>query len=321
MDVVPPPPSLTGDASGSSRGHGSPQGTLGGGLASNAVVPPPPSLSGPGELGGRGTGSKGAGLGGPLDAGSVLAPATGGGANGGGKGVVVSSQPGSVQGVPSNGTPGAIAMSPGGRDKTGIGGSGGGSGIGHGTGPGSGLSGEGTGAAKEGTGRGSDPNSHGGISPYPGAGGSGNGTNGQPPIPGASVAGGRTRTRLPLPGFGSGGPDPAATGTATASAKARRGLGVSVFGTSRSGGAFNRYGQLPGDNYTIYISTTIGTAVMQYADPSSAGSRYGEKLVDPEPIRVTLPEGLSHSRLVVACVLGRTGSLSNIRVLEAGPSR
>jgi hypothetical protein len=318
-DIVPPPPSVTGDTSGSGRVRGNPQGTLGGGLSANSVVPPPPSLNDAAGLPGRGTGSRGSGLGGPLDSGSVLAPATRGGVSGG-KGVVVSSQPGSVQGVPSNGTPGALAMSPGGRDKSGIGGSGGGTGIGHGAGPGSGLSGEGSGAAKEGTGRGSDPNARGGISPYSGPGGSGSGTNGQPPIPGASVAGGTTTaSTITLPSFGSGEPDPGAMPGGPGAAKSRRGLGVSVFGTSRSGGAFNRYGQLPGDNYTIYIPTTLGTAVMQYADPASAGRPYAEKLIDPDPLRVTLPAGLSPSRLVVACVLGRTGTLSNIRVIEAGP--
>jgi hypothetical protein len=92
-----------------------------------------------------------------------------------------------------------------------------------------------------------------------------------------------------------------------------------VFGTSRSGGAFNRYGQLPGDNYTIYIPTSLGTAVMQYADPTSVGRPYAERLVDPEPIRFNLPEGLSPSRLVVACVLRRTGTLSDIKVIESGP--
>jgi len=316
-NIVPPPPSVSGDASGSGSGRSS-QGTLGGGLTNAGVVPPPPNLTGAPGLSGRGTGSKGAGFGGLLDAGSVSAPASAGGANGGGKGVVVSSQPGSAKGVPDNGTPGALAMSPGGHDKAGIGGSGGGTGIGHGNGPGSGLTGEGTGAGKEGSGRGSDPNARGGISPLPGAGGSGSGTNGQPPLPGASVAGGSTTT-VNLPSFGSGGADPATIPGGTSASKSRRGLGVSVFGTSRSGGAFNRYGQLPGDNYTIYIPTTLGTAVMQYADPASAGRPYAERLVDPEPLRVNLPDGLSPSRLVVACVLRRTGTLSDIKIMEAGP--
>src|SRR5215470_15961556 len=113
--------------------------------------------------------------------------------------------------------------------------------------------------------------------------------------------------------------DPATIPGGTSASKSRRGLGVSVFGTSRSGGAFNRYGQLPGDNYTIYIPTTLGTAVMQYADPASAGRPYAERLVDPEPLRVNLPDGLSPSRLVVACVLRRTGTLSDIKIMEAGP--
>jgi hypothetical protein len=317
-NVVPPPPTVAGDALGSGRGRSSPQGTLGGGLDNAAVVPPPPSLSGTAGLSERGTGSKGAGFGGPLDAGSVLAPASGGGANGGGKGVVVSSQPGSEKGVPNNGAAGTLAMSPGGHDKNGIGGSGGGSGIGRGTGPGSGLTGEGTGAAKEGSGRGSDPNARNGISQYPGQGGSGTGTNGQPPIPGASIAGGSTSSVVTLPSFGSGGPDPGAMPGGPAASKMRRGFSASVVASSRSGGAFNRYGQLPGDNYTIYIPTTLGTAVMQYADPTSAGRPYAEKLVDPEPIRVNLPEGLTPSRLVVACVLRRTGMLSDIKIIEPG---
>jgi len=321
-NIVPPPPSVAGDASlsRSGRGRGGPQGSLGGGLGTNAVVPPPPSLSGAGGLSGRGTGGRGAGLGGPLDAGSVLAPPSAGGGNGGGKGVVVSSQPGSVQGVPRDATPGIIAMSPGGGANSGVGGSGGGAGINHGNGPGSGLNGEGSGAAKEGAGRGSDPNSHGGISPYPGPGGAGRGTDGQPPIPGVSVAGGNTSTStITLPSFGPGESDPGASPGRSGSSKARRGLGVSVFGTSRSGGAFSRYGQLRGDNYTIYITTAVGLAVMQYADSASAARPYTEKLIDPEPLRVSLPEGLSRSRLVVACVLGRSGTLSNIRVIEPGP--
>jgi hypothetical protein len=204
-------------------------------------------------------------------------------------------------------------MSPTGTDKTGFGGSGGGTGIGRGNGPGSGFSGSGPGAGKEGSGRGSDPAARGGISPYPGAGGSGRGTAGAP-VPGVAVAGGSTVT---LPSFSGDANDPSSPGHSSTLAK-RRGPGITVIGSSRSGGAFNFYGTLKGDNYTIYIPTITGTVVMQFADPSSAGRSYAGDLTAPDPIRADLPEGLQKSRLVVACVLDRSGQLRNVRVLERG---
>jgi hypothetical protein len=166
-------------------GAGSAQRSMAGGIGSGssaAVVPPPPSLGGGGSITGQGRGNRGSGFGGALDVGLAAAPPS---SNGGGNasGVVVSSQPGSKVGMPGNGGSGALAMSPAGGDKSGIGGSGGGAGIGRGDGPGSGFSGPGSGAGKEGTGLGSDPNARGGISPYPGSGGAGTGTNGNPAMP------------------------------------------------------------------------------------------------------------------------------------------
>ena len=84
---------------------------------------------------------------------------------------------------------------------------------------------------------------------------------------------------------------------------------ITVVASSRSGGAFNFYGALKGDKvYTIYITTTLGTAVMQFADPSSAGHGYAEDLTAPQAMRSELPAGLPKARLVIACVLDRTGS-------------
>ena len=85
-----------------------------------AVVPPPPSVSGGGSLTGAGRGNRGVGLGGPLDVGVAAAPPS---SNGGGStsGVVVSSQPGSKVGLPGSGGSGALAMSPSGGDKAGLG--------------------------------------------------------------------------------------------------------------------------------------------------------------------------------------------------------
>jgi hypothetical protein len=309
-NVVPPPAQV----GGGSLQHSTMAG-LGGGTA---VVPPPPSASGGGSLSGLGRGNRGAGLGGPMDAGSVAAPPSNNGGSGGGTGIVVSNQPGSKIAVPGNAGAGSLAMSPSGGDKPGLGGSGGGSGIGRGAGPGSGLSGEGSGATKEGTGHGSDATARGGISPYPGSGGAGNGTTGKPPMPGVSVSGGSNIVTLPSFGSDGGGPNIVPRSSA---GKDQTGPGITVVGSARSGGAFNYYGKLIGDkNYTIYIDTVLGTAVMQYADPSSAAHPYAEDLVAPQPMHSDLPANLKPSRLVIACILDRSGTLRNLQVLDGAGS-
>ncbi len=304
--VVPPTVQL---------GAGAAQRSIAGGMGSGAaVVPPPPSVSGGGSLTGRGTGNRGVGLGGALDAGLATAPPR---SNGGGSasGVVVSSQPGSKLGLPGSGGSGALAMSPAGGDKPGLGGSGGGGSIGRGDGPGSGFSGPGSGAGKEGTGPGSDPMARGGISPYPGPGGAGTGTNGTPAMPGVSVKGGNSNI-VTLPSFGSGAKGAASPGRSNTT-PGNHGPGITVVASSRSGGAFNFYGALKGDKvYTIYITTALGTAVMQFADPTSASHGYAEDLTAPEAMRSELPPGLPKARLVIACVLDRTGLLRRPQVLE-----
>lgn len=285
-------------------------------MGSAGVVPPPPSVGGGKSLSGSGRGNKGAGTGGPLDLGSAAAPPSNAGGNSAGNGVVISSQPGTKVGLPNSTGGGAIAMSPGGTSKTGLGGSGGGGGIGRGNGTGSGLQGEGSGAGKEGAGRGSDPNARGGISPYPGPGGAGTGTSGQPALPGVSVQGGTTT--ITLPSFASAGGEGPASGPGHSST-IHSGSGITIEATPRSGGVFNYYGLLKGDrNYSIYIETSIGTAVMQYADPASAAHSSTEALVAPEPMRKPLPTGLRPSRVIIACILDRSGTLKNLQVLEPG---
>jgi len=223
--------------------------------------------------------------------------------------------------MPGNAGAGSLAMSPSGGDKPGLGGSGGGASIGRGTGPGSGLSGEGSGAAKadatkEGAGRGAETLARGGISPYPGSGGAGNGTGGKPPMPGVSVSGGSNI--VTLPSFSGDGAGPNIAGRSS-TGKDHTGPGITVVGSARSGGAFNFYGLLKGDkNYTIYIDTVLGTAVMQYADPASAAHPYAEDLVAPQAMRSDLPANLKPSRLVIACILDRSGALRNLQVLEPG---
>jgi len=294
-------------------GAGSAQRSVAGGLGSGAaVVPPPPSVGG-GSLTGQGRGNRGTGFGGALDAGLATAPPT---SNGGGStsGVVVSNQPGSKVGRPGNGGSGALAMSPAGGDKPGLGGAGGGAGIGHGNGPGSGFSGPGSGAGKEGAGPGSDPNARGGISPYPGSGGAGTGSNGNPAMPGVSVKGGSSNI-VTLPSFGS------VTNQAGGVARSQAGSGnkgpdITIVATSRSGGAFDFYGRLKGDKvYTIYITTALPT-VMSFADPASVTHGYADDLTAPQAMRADLPAGLPKTRLVIECVLDRSGLLRRPRVLE-----
>ena len=314
--VVPPPASIDGQGNGSgasgSRAGGRSNGTE---LASAAVVPPPPGLGGGKELAGTGRGNKGKGTGSALDMGSAVAPPASAGGNSAGQGVVMSSSPGKAVGLPTSTGGGTIAMSPSGTSNAGLGGAGGGTGIGHGNGgTGSGLTGAGSGAGREGAGKGSDPNARGGISPYPGAGGTGSGA-GNPVMPNTSIEGGTTT--INLPSFGSDGEGDVRNGPGHSSVKDRNGLGYTIKATSGSGGVFARYGQLKGDNYSIYIETSLGTAVMQYVDSNSAAHSYTVDLTAPVPIRDELPQELHSTRVVFACVLTRDGELKNMRVLES----
>jgi hypothetical protein len=275
--------------------------------ASATVVPPAPTISGGSS---QASGNRGMGLGGPADA-AVVAPPKDAGGSKPGTGVVVSSQPGSKPGVP-NSSAGALALSPSGGTTPGLGGSGGGSSIGRGGDSGSGLAGKDQGAGKNDNGRGSDLTAHSGISPYPGTGGAGNGTTTKPAMPGVSVSGGSNI--VTLPSFGSDGSQPTDPGRSTTGKDDRP--GITVVASSRSGGAFNFYGTLKGDKvYTIYIDTNLGTAVMEFADPDSVGHG-GEDLTAPRPMRAYVPVNLKRSRLVIACILDRTGILKNAHVLE-----
>jgi hypothetical protein len=314
--VVPPPPSVTG--SGSGNGGGGRSGTSAGmedGLGDNVVQPPPSMGSGSGL---SGSGRKGIGQGGIGDLGSVLALPKGGGGTSDNSGVVLSAQPGSSVGRPGSGGKGALAMSPGGGDQPGLGGSGGGSGIGRGDGPGSGLTGENSGAGKSGTARGSDANARGGISPTPGPGGAGTALSGNPAVPGVDVRGGSTIVTLPSFGSDGGGNAPSLPGRS--SVKQQQGPAITIVATSRSGGAFDFYGKLPGDNYTVYVDTQIGTAVMQFAELNPSAHSQAGSLTGPAGIRTNLPADLPRARVVVKCELDASGNLRNLQVLEPGPA-
>jgi len=304
--VVPPPVQV-----GGSSLHSQGMSGLHGG---SSVVPPPADVSGDASLSGHGRGSRGNGFGSPLDVGSVAAPPSNTGGSVAGNGIVLSSQPGSKVGVPGSAGAGSLALSPAGGLKPGLGGPGGGSAIAQGEGSGAAITGKGTGAANAGSGPGADLNARNGISPFPGSGGAGTGNVGKPAMPGVSVHGGSNI--ITLPSFG-GDADPPANPSRSSTIAANAGPDITVVGTSRSGGAFNFYGALKGDKvYTIYIDTVLGTAVLEYADPTSLAHPYGEDLKAPMPIRAELPANLHRSRLVISCVLDRSGLVRKPQVLQ-----
>jgi hypothetical protein len=302
---VVPPPVQVGSGSLPHQGTQSLSGTP-------SVVPPPPAVLADSATG-AGRGNRGSGLGGVLDAGSVAAPASRTGGGGNGAGVVLSSQPGSTVAKPGSAGAGALALSPSGGAKPGLGGPGTGSDIARGEATGAALKGEGSGAANTGAGSGADTIAKNGISPYPGTGGAGTGSVSKPAMPGVSVHGGSNV--ITLPSFGADGN--ASSMGRSPKIKSSDGPDITVVGTSRSGGAFNLYGELKGDKvYTIYIDTTVGTAVMEYADPASANHPYADELIAPQPMRADLPSNLKLSRTVISCTLDRSGQLRNPQVLE-----
>ncbi|MGA7320174.1 MAG: hypothetical protein WBW98_06665 [Candidatus Sulfotelmatobacter sp.] len=316
-NVIPPPPSVSGAGTGQNSGAGNQNsgGSINGRLLANNVIPPPPSAGSGSGL--SGSGRRGNGLGGPGDVGSDLAPPTGAGGNADNSGVVLSTDPGSKPGMPGTGGKGSLAMSPAGGDKPGLGGSGGGSGIGNGIGPGSGMTGENSGAGKSGAGRGSDPNARGGISPTPGPGGSGSAPTGTPAAPGVDVRGGSTVVTLPSFDSGNGN---APSLPSRSSVKGDPGPAITIVATSRSGGAFDFYGKLPGDNYTVYVDTTIGTVVMQFAEVDPTSNPHAGTVTGPQGLRTDLPANLPRARVVIKCKLDASGNLRNLQVLEPGPA-
>ncbi len=308
--VVPPPPTVSRSASASSS------------AASNRnqlapeVVPPPPSV----VSSTSGSGQKGFSR--PAEMDSVLAPPKNAGGNHDSSGIVASVRPGSDVGLPGKTAKGATAISPSGGEKAGLGGSGSGTGIGNAKGTGSGPPAEtlstNSGAAKIGAGRGFDQTARGGISTTPGPGGAGSLAAGSPAVPGVDVQGGTTV--VTLPSFGSDSGDPNSNLPRRSNVKADQGPAITIVATSRSGGAFDFYGKLPGNNYAVYIDTTIGTVVMQFAEANPSPNMQNETLTGPEAIVTNLPANLPRARMVVKCLLTSSGNLTNLQVLEPGPA-
>jgi hypothetical protein len=140
--------------------------------------------------------------------------------------------------------------------------------------------------------------------------------NGIPAVPGVSVEGGTTTVNLPS--FGA--PDGSApSGASRSNTAGHTGSGITIEATPRSGGVFAYYDVLKGDrNYSIYIDTSVGTAVMQYADAASAAHPSSVNLTAPEPMRKDLPPDLRPTHVVIACIVTRSGEVKDIKVLEPG---
>ncbi|MFZ0298643.1 MAG: energy transducer TonB, partial [Candidatus Sulfotelmatobacter sp.] len=140
---------------------------------------------------------------------------------------------------------------------------------------------------------------------------------GSPAVPGVDVRGGSTSV-VNLPSFGSDSNAP--TSPDHSPAMPNQGPAITIVATSRSGGAFDFYGKLPGDNYTVYVDTSIGTVVMQFAEVNPAAHSEAETLTGPRGYVTGLPTGLPHARVVIKCRLDTSGKLQNLQVLEPGPA-
>lgn len=278
------------------------------------IVPPSPNAAGTGSGGASGSG--GGVVGSALKAlgsmiGSVGSPSGGSGSTpgGGGMGLIVSANPGAAVGVP-NGEPGSMAMSPSGGKEPGLGGSGGGTGIGRGTGPGSGSQGTGPGSANSGSGFG-DGAIRPGTSNAPGPGGTGSG-NANRGLPGVTIRGGH----VTLPSFATANSAPGAASHSPT--EKRRPPAVTVIATSRSGGALNQYGALKGAKvYTIYIDTQIGMAVLQFAERATMQTDFQQDLTAPEVMRSDVPSDIPRARVLLSCIMDKSGALKNVRILES----
>lgn len=223
--------------------------------------------------------------------------------------IVISSAAGSSVGIPEGSGAGVAVMSPRGGSKAGAGGTNGSTGSGNGAGSGTGNSGAGSGGGTAGPGYAADPNAHGGLFSSTGPGGAGRGTSPRA-APGVVIAGGV----VDIPSFGAT-PEP---GTPQRMPQDKtHAPAVLIVATSRSGGALGEYGALGGGRvYTTYVDTARGTVVLQFADPASRTSDdFG--LTPPRPIQVGMPGSGKLMRTVVSCILDRTGSVKNVRVLES----
>ncbi len=224
-------------------------------------------------------------------------------------GVIVSPKPGEKPAQPALPERAMVAMSPAGNT-LGAGDSGGGAGPARGSGSGSSSAGAGSGASFSGSGKGADASPRTGTSAFAGPGGAGDRYTGNARVPGASVSGGSNT--ITLPSFGEAEP------SSSRSDVHKNSNGITIVASPRAGGAMNFYGVLKGDRvYTIYFKTGAGMVSLQFADPQSAIHPYTEDLVAPQALRTDISSDAPRARLVIKCVLDRTGAVKNASILQS----
>jgi hypothetical protein len=220
--------------------------------------------------------------------------------------IVISIDSGDAVAVPATGGPGSLAMSPKGHSPT------------EGKTPGlTATSRHGNGdrnsaAAPGNAGRGTASGSSGnGSSPAPG-GSANNSAASHTLSPGVTVRGG-------VISLGSFGPRPRGGGNTVPDRPSvdppRQPAPVIVVATGRSGGGLGRYGAFKNQQvYTVYLQTTSGSAVLEFALHNPAGS--SGDITPPDAIRAELPPATTRNGLVISCLLDSSGNLQNIRVVE-----
>src|SRR5262249_21676377 len=220
--------------------------------------------------------------------------------------IVISARPGDVIGVPAEGKAGSLAVSPKGSTQPGIGSEGRGASVARGPGTGSSSSGGWTGRGAAASGPGSNPVAKEGVSPDPGHSGAGNGNAST--TPGVDIRGGVVT-------LGSFGPK-AAPGGPSGSVPARKQSAITIVATSRSGGGLPAYGVFKNRTvYTVYVDTTAGEAVLQFAAQGST-TVDAAGLTPPDPLNTQIPRGVASASVVFACVLDESGRLQNLRVIS-----
>ena len=205
-------------------------------------------------------------------------------------GIIVSIQPRNAVGLPADGKPGSLALSPHGGVQPGLGGDREGVGA-----PGAADSGSGTspivGLRKS-------------VSPGTDS-GTGSGLDHSTSIPGVVVRGGV----VSLASFG---PKRAPGQKQPLTAVARKASPITVIATSRSGGGLNAYGVFKNRMvYTIYFRTASTRVVLQFAAQDSTVV-YDAALTPPDPISTDVPAGGEEIAGVFSAVLDATGHLQNI---------
>ena len=83
----------------------------------------------------------------------------------------------------------------------------------------------------------------------------------------------------------------------------------------------NFYGVLKGDRvYTVYFNTAVGMVSLQFADPESLVHPYTEELVAPQAIHTDISSDLPRARLVIKCVVDKSGDVKKMSVLQSAGS-